>query len=47
LIVWKGRNISVVIFGNDRWVDSSGSRRSSAAVSADAPGTPDPRSMES
>jgi len=36
--VVRDRNISAAIWGNDRWVDSSGSRRSSAPVSADAPG---------
>ena len=44
LIVQRDGNISAAISGNDRWVVSSGSRRSSAAVSADAPPTLEPRS---
>src|SRR6266576_6446407 len=37
MVLWD-RNNSSAISGNERWVGSSGSRRSSAAVSADAPG---------
>ena len=45
LIVQRDGNISAAISGmHDRWVVSSGSRRSSAAVSADAPLTLEPRS---
>jgi hypothetical protein len=36
LTVLRERNSSAPISGNDRWVDSRGSRRSSAAVSAEA-----------
>ena len=32
------KNISLAISGNGKWVDSSGRNRSSAAVSAEAPG---------
>src|SRR5271170_7708636 len=46
-MVLRDRNNSPAICGNDRCVDSSGSRRSSAAVSADAPGAPEPRSSAS
>ena len=38
MTVWRDRDICSAIWGNDRWVASIGSRRSSAAVSADAPG---------
>ena len=37
-MVCRDGNSSPAISGNDRWVVSSGSSRSSAAVSADAPG---------
>ena len=38
LTVFGDRNISRAISGNDRWVESIGSRRSSATVRAEAPG---------
>src|SRR5438874_887163 len=41
-MVLRDRNSSAAISGKDRCVDSSGTRRSSAAVSADAPGTLEP-----
>jgi hypothetical protein len=43
----RERNSSSPISGNDRWVDSSGSRRSPATVRAEAPGTLEPRYLES
>src|SRR5499426_638127 len=46
-MVLRDRNISVAISGSDRWVESSGRSRSSAAVSAAAPGKLDPRSPAS
>jgi hypothetical protein len=41
------RNISSAISGNDRWVESIGSRRSSATVKAEAPRVYEPRVRES
>ena len=43
LAVLGETNSSAAISACDRWVDSSGSRRSSAAVSADAPALTVPR----
>src|SRR4030095_7816911 len=41
LMVFRERNSSALISGNDRWVASSGMIRSSAAVRDDAPGLPE------
>ena len=46
-MVLRERNNSSAISGNDRWVESIGRRRSSAPVSADAPGSPGSRSFAS
>ena len=47
LTVFGDRDISAAICGNDRCVLSNGSRRSSAAVRADAPGVLGPCCFDS